>query len=260
FSFGDASDNPFLEQPPRKQFKDAAPTTSDTRQTSRQVPPKSQEPTIQQGLVLTRVLPINSPVRIPAAAPTHDIGSSLATSTRLLPKIDYEHFLRKSTEQQQDSDATEESSRDAGGIGDTLKKSLRTTAMDIARKSIMQHAAASPRKTFLKVSEVAARSHGEPSLHDLLLASEADGDDSSMFSRSTKPASTQSFAHPDTQFTFESTPLPPFNFHPTAAKQPNTQHHLEDSEHGANTQGNYTAGQQSLDADTARDKVRLYYS
>lgn len=258
FSFGDASDNPFLEQPPRKQFKDAAPTTSDAQQTSRQALSKSQEPTRQQGLVLTRVLPINSPARIPAAASTQFAGASSTTSTRLLPKADYEHFLSKSTAQHQDSNAVEEPSRDVGGIGDALKKSLRTTAMDIARKSIMQHAAASPRKTFLKVSEVAARSHGEPSLCDLLVASETDDGDKPMPNRMTKPASTQSFAHPDTQFTFESTPLPSLNS--STAKQPNTQHDWEDSEVAASTHENYTADQQPVGTDAAGDKVRFYYS
>ncbi|KAG0283435.1 hypothetical protein BGZ96_012207 [Linnemannia gamsii] len=253
FSFGDASDNPFLEQPPRKQFKDAAPTTSDTQQTSRQALPKSQELTRQQGLVLTRVLPINSPARIPAAAPIQFSGASSTSSTRLLPKADYEHFLSKSTAQHQDFDAAEESGKGVGSIGDTLKKSLRTTTMDIARKSIMQHAAASPRKTFLKVSEVAARSNGEPSLHDLLVASETEDGDRPMFSRMTKPAPTQSFAHPDTQFTFESTPLPPLNS--KTAKRPNTQHDWEDSEFAVNTYDNYIADQQPVDADAARDKI-----
>ncbi|KAF9118405.1 hypothetical protein BGW39_001214 [Mortierella sp. 14UC] len=161
-----------------------------------------------------------SPARIPAAASTQvaqDPSSTAAT---------------------QNSDADEELSRDAGIMGGTLRKSLRTTAMDIARKSIMQHAAASPRKAFLKVSEVAARSHGEPSLHDLLAASETDDNDYSGPSRPVKPVATQSFAHPDTPFTFESTPLPPFN--PTTTPQePNIQLDFEASDKGSSTRAGH---------------------
>ncbi|KAF9128210.1 hypothetical protein BG015_004376 [Linnemannia schmuckeri] len=254
FSFGDASDNPFLEQPPRKLFKDAAPTPSPTnQQSSREALSKIQEPAKQQGLVLTRVLPINSPARIPAAVSTQVARDSSTTTTKLLPKADYDRFLSKSTAHHQDSNGTEESYRDGGGMGDTLRKSLRTTAMDIARKSIMQHANASPRKTFLKVSEVAARSHGEPSLHDLLVASETDDNVESRLHRPVKAIATHSFGHPDTPFTFESTPLPPLN-PTTASQEPHTRHDFVDSERATSTHDNHTAVQETVDSSAVHDR------
>ncbi|KAF9899186.1 hypothetical protein EC991_009341 [Linnemannia zychae] len=242
FSFGDASDNPFLEQPPRKQFKDAPPQSSTASQhTSREVSTKSsisQELSTPPGLVLTRVLPINSPARIPAAALTQTVKNPSSTAVP------------------QDPDVVEELSKDAGIIGDTLRKSLRTTAMDIARKSIMQHAAASPRKAFLKVSEVAARSHGEPSLHDLLAASETDDDDYSRPSRPVKPVSTQSFAHPNTPFTFESTPLPPLN--PTSSLQePNIHHNQELPDQKSSTRVGHSAAEKTDDLQPLHERKPL---
>ncbi|KAF8933727.1 hypothetical protein BGZ47_010742 [Haplosporangium gracile] len=254
FSFGDASDNPFLEQPSRELSKGATPTaTSINQQPSREALSKIQEAAKQQGLVLTRVLPINSPACILAAASTQVARDSSATPTKLVPKADYDRFLGKSTAQHQDSNGAEGSHRDTGGMGDTLKKSLRTTTMDIARKSIMQHADVSPRKTFLKVSEVAARSHGEPSLHDLLVASETDDDIESRLHRPAKAVATHNFGHPDTPFTFESTPLPPLN--PTTAPQePYIHHDFVDSEHAASTHDNHTTVQDTVDSSAVHDR------
>lgn len=148
----------------------------------------------------------------------------------------------------------DESERDAEGMGAFLKKSLRTTAMDIARKSIMHHADASPRKTFLKVSEVAARSHGEPSLHDLLAATERNDDGESGLNRPAKAETTHSFGHPDTPFTFESTPLPPLN--PTTAPQePRIQHGGDEPEHTTSTHDTHPTAQDALDSNTTHDRV-----
>ncbi|KAF9537695.1 hypothetical protein EC957_007798 [Mortierella hygrophila] len=254
FSFGDASDNPFLEQPPRELFKDVAPTdTSSTQQPPREAASKPQEPNGPQGLVLTRVLPINSPARISAAASTQAPRDS-STTNKLLPKDDYDNFLSRSTSQRHNPDAAEEPDRDAGGMSDILKKSLRMTAMDIARKSIMHHADASPRKTFLKVSEVAARSHGELSLHDLLAATEKKDDGESMLSRPAKAETTHSFGHPDTPFTFESTPLPPLNL-TTASQEPRVRHGIEESEHTISTHDKHAAALDAVDSDTTHDRV-----
>ncbi|KAK3830154.1 MAG: hypothetical protein JOS17DRAFT_775499 [Linnemannia elongata] len=252
FSFGDASDNPFLEQPPRKLFKDAAPTAISTAQPPREATSMPQEPTRPQGLVLTRVLPINSPARISAAASTQ-VPRDSSTTNKLLLKTDYDNFLSRSTAQLHNPDAAEESDRDAGGMGDILKKSLRTTAMDIARKSIMHHADASPRKTFLRVSEVAARSHGDLSLHDLLAATEKNDDGESRLNRPAKAETTHSFGHPDTPFTFESTPLPPLN--PTTAPQkPRIRHGYEESEHATSTHDKHATALDAVDSNTTLDK------
>ena len=143
-------------------------------------------------------------------------------------------------------------------MGDILKKSLRTTAIDIARKSIMHHADASPRKTFLKVSEVAARSHGEPSLHDLLTATEKNDDGESRLNRPAKEETTHSFGHPDTPFTFESTPLPPLN--PTSAPQePRIRHGFEESEHATSTHNKHATAQDAVDSNTTHDRVSLLF-
>ncbi|KAG0278566.1 hypothetical protein BGZ95_003703 [Linnemannia exigua] len=240
FFFGETYDNPFLEQPPRKQSRDALLTSSSVIQhTSREALATSQKQARPTGLMLTRVLPINSPVRIPAAVTSiqsvRDSSSMVAT-----------HDLA----------STERLNRDARIMGDTLRKSLGTTAMDIARKSIMQHSAASPRKAFLKVSEVAARSHGEPSLHDLLAASETDNNDYSMPRRPIQVTTTQSFAHPDTPFTFESTPLPLLN--PTTAPQePNIQHRLEVSDRGTSIHVGQSIVQETTDPVAAHGKSSL---
>ncbi|KAF9326628.1 hypothetical protein BGZ91_001847 [Linnemannia elongata] len=253
FSFGDASDNPFLEQPPRKLFNDAAPNViSSTPQPPQEATSKPQEPTRPQGLVLTRVLPINSPARISAATSTQ-VPRDSSTTYKLWPKTDYDKFLSRSTAQRHDPDVADESERDAEGMGAFLKKSLRTTAMDIARKSIMHHADASPRKTFLKVSEVAARSHGEPSLHDLLAATERNDDGESGLNRPAKAETTHSFGHPDTPFTFESTPLPPLN--PTTAPQePRIQHGGDEPEHTTSTHDTHLTAQDALDSSTTHDR------
>lgn len=253
FSFGDASDNPFLEQPPRKLFNDAAPNAiSSTPQPPQEATSKPQEPTRPQGLVLTRVLPINSPARISATTSTQ-VPRDPSTTNKLWPKTDYDKFLSRSTAQRHDPDVADESERDAEGMGAFLKKSLRTTAMDISRKSIMHHADASPRKTFLKVSEVAARSHGEPSLHDLLAATERNDDGESGLNRPAKAETTHSFGHPDTPFTFESTPLPPLN--PTTAPQePRIQHGVDEPEHTTSTHDTHPTAEDALDSSTTHDR------
>ncbi|KAG0206371.1 hypothetical protein BGX33_007456 [Mortierella sp. NVP41] len=257
-SFGDTSYNPFLDQRPeqrnREQFKSIRSSTSTSQQTSLGVPQRTQEAAKQpRGLVLTRVLPVNSPSRIAAAAAvsTQDAGDSSnhhpsGTTPKLQPKADYYHFLNKSTALQ-DVDADEESDRDAGGVDSTLKKSLRTTAMDIARRSIMQHSTASPHQAFMKVAEVAAHSHGKPSLHDLLAASETDDDGDSRPSRPAEALSTQSFAHPDTPFTFESTPLPPLN-QTTAFQQTDAQQGPKEQEQSHDKHHEQSAEQDSTDA------------
>ncbi|KAF9352763.1 hypothetical protein BGX26_009456 [Mortierella sp. AD094] len=79
--------------------------------------------------------------------------------------------------------------------------------MDFARKSIMQHATASPKAAVRKINKVTADSNGKPSLTDLLAASEAEENIDS-HPHPSKESSRQSFAKPDTPFTFESTPLP----------------------------------------------------
>lgn len=143
-------------------------------------------------------------------------------------------------------------------MGHILKKSLRTTAMDIARKSIMHHADASPRETFLKVSEVAARSHGEPSLHDLLAVTEKNDDGESRLDRPAKAETTHSFGHPDTPFTFESIPLPPLN--PTTAPQkPRIRQGYEESEHATGTHDGHATAQDAVDSNTTLDKVSLLF-
>ncbi|KAF9429563.1 hypothetical protein BGZ76_001187 [Entomortierella beljakovae] len=82
-----------------------------------------------------------------------------------------------------------------------MRKSLTSSAMDFARRSIMQNASASPRSAIRKISKVTEESNGRPSLVDLLTASET----ADNFDAESSNVHSSGFAHPDTPFTFEST-------------------------------------------------------
>ncbi|KAF9924204.1 hypothetical protein FBU30_005799 [Linnemannia zychae] len=102
FSFGNNSDNPFLERPSQQPSKDDGLSTSTLHETLQKTPKKSQVESSQQGLVLTRVLPINSPSRVSNMAATTNAQDSLnqhssIPSSKASPKVDYEQFLSTST-------------------------------------------------------------------------------------------------------------------------------------------------------------------
>ncbi|KAF8926901.1 hypothetical protein BGZ58_010826 [Dissophora ornata] len=85
--------------------------------------------------------------------------------------------------------------------------------MEYARKSLMQHATASPQTAIRKINKVAAESNGKPTITDLLLASDAEDnmDSRPPPQRPTGDSTQRSFAKSDTPFTFESSFLPAFN-------------------------------------------------
>ncbi|KAG0090604.1 hypothetical protein BGZ92_002623, partial [Podila epicladia] len=86
-----------------------------------------------------------------------------------------------------------------------LRKSVGSSALDFARKSLMHHATTAPQEAIRRVTRVAADSHGAPSITDLMTAPDVDVENPETTARDEHR---QSFARPDEQFTFEYTPLP----------------------------------------------------
>ncbi|KAF9158187.1 hypothetical protein BGX20_003519, partial [Mortierella sp. AD010] len=216
----------------RKQDKHEVPQTGTTRKP-------------RPSLVLTRVLAANSPnknlvknnkITLPTATssistttttandfttgtstPKKDDSYTVSTSQpdvviqhtsttpKQPPKIDYFRFLTQASSE--NSKIDESSNTESTDNLHLPRTSLSSSTMDFARRSIMQHATASPKAAVRKINKVTADSNGNPSLTDLLAASEADENiDSNPYP--SEESSRQSFAKPDTPFTFESTPLP----------------------------------------------------
>ncbi|KAG0199133.1 hypothetical protein BGX28_007542 [Mortierella sp. GBA30] len=270
-SFSDTSlNNPFLEYPPRKVIKRDHVSKSSSSQTAlnriRTSSAQSQEVRRQHGLVLTRVLPMNTtstadnirstsgdiadsniPQTSEKTTPTGvfctaaNMSSSRTGSTTIhqttgkdndgfmipsvrsnhpsttpkqKPKTDYYDFLTKSNPAKDIINSTDEESSDAERRStiQLSRKALAASAMEFARKSIMQRASKSPEAAFRKVQRVANDNSRIPSLNDLLMASDADEDVEEGHMRAMSPAQQRetepSFAPADTPFTFESTPLP----------------------------------------------------
>ncbi|KAG0216620.1 hypothetical protein BGX31_000538 [Mortierella sp. GBA43] len=57
------------------------------------------------------------------------------------------------------------------------RKALGTSVMDFARKSIMKHATTQPQTAIKNISRIVTESQGQPSLTDLLTATDANDDD-----------------------------------------------------------------------------------
>ncbi|KAF9369987.1 hypothetical protein CPC16_004039, partial [Podila verticillata] len=83
---------------------------------------------------------------------------------------------------------------------DQLRKSVGSSALDFARKSLMQHATTTPQEAIRRVSRVAADSHGTPSIADLMTAPDVDVEDP--IETMAKDKHRKSFARPNEQFTF----------------------------------------------------------
>ncbi|KAF9195118.1 hypothetical protein BGZ51_004545 [Haplosporangium sp. Z 767] len=168
----------------------------------------------------------NGGVAIPTSHPSSQHPN---TTPKQQPKADYLQFLKQSTTEggiSTDKESEAEKS-DSLLLPEMSRKSFGASTMDFARRSIMNHATASPQSAFMKVNKVAAESHGRPSLLELLTASDMGDDEvarsqqqtSQMLSEvapkmttteteSIRKSIRESFAKPDTPFTFESTPLP----------------------------------------------------
>ncbi|KAF9935160.1 hypothetical protein BGZ67_003552 [Mortierella alpina] len=146
--------------------------------------------------------------RIPSVRPNHP-----NTTPKQKPRADYYDFLKKSTSSKATISSTDEESSDVEKRStiQQSRKALAASAMEFARKSIMQRATKSPRAAFRRVQDVANDSSSVPTLHDLLTASDADDEEErSMQPISTmqRPSTDPGFAPADMAFTFESTPLP----------------------------------------------------
>ncbi|KAG0249067.1 hypothetical protein BG011_009622 [Mortierella polycephala] len=160
---------------------------------------------------------------------SHSSSQHPNTTPKQQPKVDYLRFLRQSTTEGGISTDKESEAERSDGLllPEMSRKSFGASTMDFARRSIMHHATASPQSAFMKVNRVAAESHGKPSLLELLTASDMGDDEvtrsqqqtSQMLSEaapkttraeteSSRKSMRESFAKPDTPFTFESMPLP----------------------------------------------------
>ncbi|KAG0013106.1 hypothetical protein BGZ82_002298, partial [Podila clonocystis] len=89
---------------------------------------------------------------------------------------------------------------------DQLRKSVGSSALDFARKSLMHHATTAPQEAIRRVTRVVEGSRGAPSITDLMTAPDVDVEDP--IEAMARDEHRQSFARPDEQFTFESAPLP----------------------------------------------------
>ncbi|CAO3570288.1 unnamed protein product [Mortierella alpina] len=146
--------------------------------------------------------------RIPSVPPQHP-----STTPKQKPRADYYDFLKKSISSRDVASSTDEESSDVEKRStiQQSRKVLAASAMDFARKSIMQRATKSPGAAFRRVQDVVNDSSKVPSLHDLLTASDADDEEersSQRISLMEWPSTGHSFAPADMAFTFESTPLP----------------------------------------------------
>ncbi|KAF8979280.1 hypothetical protein BGZ46_005631 [Entomortierella lignicola] len=239
-------DNPFLDRPPTKLFKtshfntfsafngqprdkSAGNSKQNGPESIRTVPAKKQQPS----LVLKRVLAINSPNKnmnrdnkpslptvksttIPSTAdnpvlgmPTEE-GSKYYARPISQPTITNQHDSTSDDHQYITSDDSSSVDKEHGGNKEhgrnddhqLHRRSVSSSMLEFARRSIMQHASASPKTAVRNINRVTADSNGKPSIVDLLRASEP---------HSSEELLQESFAKPDTPFTFESTPLPPLN-------------------------------------------------
>ncbi|KAF9948995.1 hypothetical protein BGZ72_009143 [Mortierella alpina] len=162
--------------------------------------------------------------RIPSTRPTRP-----STTPKQKPRADYYDFLKKSTSSKDIASSTDEESSDVEKRStiQQSRKALAASAMEFARKSIMQRANKSPGAAFRRVQDVANDSSKVPSLHDLLMASDADDEEERSMQRVSpmmRPSADPSFAPADMPFTFESTPLP--------AHDVNVQHKHQESRQG----------------------------
>ncbi|KAG0011423.1 hypothetical protein BGZ80_000701 [Entomortierella chlamydospora] len=240
----------------KKQPEDVSSRDS-RKQDKREVSQTGVTRKLQPSLVLTRVLAANSPnknlvknnkIALPTATssaisttttaandfttgistPKEDNNYTIPTSQpdvviqhtsttpKQPPKIDYFRFLTQASSE--NSNIDENSNAESTDNLHLPRTSLSSSTMDFARRSIMQHATASPKAAVRKINKVTADSNGNPSLTDLLAASEAEENiDSNPYP--SEESSRQSFAKPDTSFTFESTPLPSLD---TNARRPSS--------------------------------------
>ncbi|ORZ11774.1 hypothetical protein BCR41DRAFT_356904 [Lobosporangium transversale] len=195
------------------------------------------------GLVLTRVLPTNTntgspfksrlfPMAGTSASSSSQSNGALTNSSvskdseNLLvtastsfnhpsstlnesPKTDSPQFV-----QQMDNYGNQSYCEESDvGIVDEVppqKKPYGVSALDFARKSIMQSAAVSPQNAIRKINRVAATSEGVPSLIDLLTATDAeDLEQSQLHTWQQKDASQRNSAKPNRAFMLRTDPLPP---------------------------------------------------
>ncbi|KAF9960379.1 hypothetical protein BGZ70_008626 [Mortierella alpina] len=164
--------------------------------------------------------------RIPSVPPNHP-----STTPKQKPRADYYDFLKKSISSRDIASSTDEESSDVEKRStiQQSRKVLAASAMEFARKSIMQRATKSPGAAFRRVQDVVNDSSKVPSLHDLLTASDADDEEersSQRISPMERPSADPSFAPADMAFTFESTPLP--------AHDPDDQPKDQESQQGDN--------------------------
>ncbi|KAF9570230.1 hypothetical protein EC968_002049 [Mortierella alpina] len=149
--------------------------------------------------------------KIPSARP-----NQFNTTPKQKPRADYYDFLKKSTSSKDIASSTDEESSDVEKKStiQQSRKALAASAMEFARRSIMQRSTKSPGAAFRRVQDVANDSSKVPSLHDLLTASDADDEEERSVQRVSpiqRPSADRSFAPADMAFTFESTPLPSHN-------------------------------------------------
>ncbi|KAG0290100.1 hypothetical protein BGZ98_003592, partial [Dissophora globulifera] len=189
------------------------------------VPSSTLAPTTPKAPTASTVTDVSADATTASTGTKGDYGFAIpelppSTTPKQPPKTDYYHFLRRAA-------ATDESSADESsdvdhGV-DSSRRHKGSSFMEYARKSLMQHPTASPRAAIRKISKVAAESHGRPTLTDLLSASDAEDvidsrqqqqqrqQKQQQQQQPTMEMTQQSFAKPDTPFTFESTFLPPLN-------------------------------------------------
>ncbi|KAF9105746.1 hypothetical protein BGX27_009483 [Mortierella sp. AM989] len=244
-------------------------SAGNSRQTGRESSKITASKKPQSSLILTRVLAANSPSKnlsrnnkplvsaVTSATITSRVnGSTINTSTakddqsfsiptsrqnitdqhpsttpKQPPKSDYYQFLARANAPRESSPNV--SSTEKAYDSQLFKTSISSGAMDFARKSIMQHATASPKTAIRKINKVTADNNGKPSLIDLLTASDAE-DNADPQSYSSKGFPRESFTEPNTPFTFESTPLPSLDINApqrsTAAFESNALNTLQPTE------------------------------
>lgn len=196
--------NPVSEEPPRKYLRALS-----TMQSAVGVRP----------LGLTKVLPINkTPTKPPPSATTNYHPRLSATTKPFTPLVRSE--LIATTPNNTGSTAPLDTpgtfssdflnGRTHGSnlkeTNDQLRKSVGSSALDFARKSLMYHATTAPQEAIRRVTRVAEDSHGAASITELMTAPDVDVEDP--IEAMARDEHRQSFARLNEQFTFESTPLP----------------------------------------------------
>ncbi|KAF9953842.1 hypothetical protein BGZ65_004425 [Modicella reniformis] len=126
--------------------------------------------------------------------PSTDLAPS--TTPKQPPKVDYYKFLRDGNAI---NDFGTNNESDTNGVSRVqqphLGKALGASVMDFARRSIMEHATTSPQTVIKKINKVVAESKGQPSLTELLTATDT---------RNSQANPPPANAAPKTSFTFES--------------------------------------------------------